>query len=48
MDIICRHKRNVQLLTHAQERRVDCPLLRNPMILKLKEIVALPKAVQVL
>ena len=41
------HQRNGQLPAQLQKLRVDQLLLRDPVILQLQEIVALPKAVPV-
>ena len=45
VDIVRRHKRYIQLLAQAQQRRVDCALRGNPMILQLEKIVALAKTI---
>ena len=41
VDIIRGNQRYAELLAHAQQRRVDCPLVGNAVILQLKEIIAL-------
>ena len=48
MHVVGANQRNVQLLAHPKELRVDDPLLRDAVVLKLQEVIPLAKAVLIL